>query len=156
MNFIKNFGSLKISTKYFIGGVLTYIIPILILGDIRKTYVLGTFIVSLPVIYYLIHKQFKRKLLQGNSKLSFIAFLSISIFLSLMGLSPFEGNINKGIITIGIKYANVFGYWLSYTSTTLLFERYLKYKNLEKMAEFENDVVKMERDNKIDKILSKF
>jgi len=154
MNFIKMLK--KFSTKYFIGGLLTYIIPILIFGDIRKPYVISTFIVSLPIIYYLVHKEFKINFLQGNSKLSLVAFLSISIFLSLTGLSPFDGHINKGIVTIGIRYANVFGYWLSYISTTFLFERYLINKNIEKMAEFENDVVRMERDNKIDKILSKF
>lgn len=147
---------LKTSAKYFIGGWLTYIIPILCFGSLRSPYVLLKFIASLPTIYFLIHKKFNKKIFQGSSRMSMLSYITISLFLSLMGLSPFEGHINNSILSISLTYSNVFGYWFGYTLTTIFFEMYLKYKNIEKMADFDNDSVKVERDNKIDAILSKF
>lgn len=142
---------MKKSTKILILGLICYVIPVLLFGNYTG-YKSIIFLLSIVVIWWrFIKKDSKNKYLPDLIVIS--AFLGL--FLGTFGLSPFKSYINESTLKISISYADIFGYWLSLISVTQLHDKFRSVRKIENLEEFNNDSLRLERDEKIRSILGR-
>lgn len=143
---------MKKSTKILILGLLCYVIPVALFGN-YSGYRSIIFILTTGLIWWrFTKKDSKNKYLTDSIVTS--AFLGFC--LGTLSLSPFASYINESTIKISISYADIFGYWFSLISVGQLHDKFKSVRKIENLEDFNNDSLRLERDEKIRSILGRF
>lgn len=149
--------------KYIFLGLLLYTLPVLAFGDFSSIYQY----LFLPVILFTLYWRmasltncmtYRPGTYQSkkNSMRTFINGAILGFSLQLYGLTPFYSHVNNSIVELSFTYSNVLGYWVSFLSYFYMYEIYKVKFRENQLQEFNYNWTKIEREQRINSILSKW
>lgn len=133
---------------YIILAFSLYTTSILLFGDLSSLCQIVSFPLSIILLYLNTYRETKYS--------SLIDGIILGIFSGVFRLSPFSAHINKTIIEISFSWSNILGYWISLVGYLTFILLYRKAKKLKLYEDFNYDNKKILRNERIDRILSKF